>query len=177
MEEWSQIRDEHGRGILEAYYADPPSMSFAMQVTALFTRYTMLHKALRDNDVVVIERSIAADNYVFKVAAMENKTMSHIQGAIYDRMYAFFNQQLPQHVLIYIDTPPAVCLTRIRDRARPGEATITPRCLDALHVGHQRLLDACGTIHYRLDGTATAERVYLDAVPIIERYLSGVSLQ
>ena len=171
VDSWTQLRDEQGRGLLQAYYADMAAVAFPMQMAALFTRFSLAREALAKSRVAIMERSIYADRQVFAAQARERGHISHLQGQIYDMWHAYFCRQLPTHVLIYLNTPPDVCASRVKHRDRAGEDQLSAGALQVFHDSHETFVHSGVHRCHSLDGTLTPEALATEASRIILTYL------
>lgn len=151
--EWQELQTEEKRGLLESFYHDQKTYAFQLQMYALLTRFRAAQEASRFNDVVVVERSIFTDRSVFADMLEKQGKLSQSEAEILNRWSRYFCSQLPETVVIYLNTPVDVCYQRIQQRARKGEEKITSDYLEqveehhrsmlAEHQGHTIELDGC----------------------------------
>ena len=124
---WETITDNDGETILQKFYAEPSKYAFQFQVMALTTRLTLIRDTIRANpdcDMLICERSIAADKEIFA-------KMLHDDGLITDLDYKIYCLMANEHAKdfnvaghIYINADADVCFKRIHKRSRDGEAGI-----------------------------------------------------
>ena len=119
---WNTIKDENGT-ILEQFYKDQEKYGFSFQMMAYISRLSILRNAIRENpkSVIVTERSLYTDKYVFAKMLYDNKKINDINFQIYLKWFDDFIRDLPVHEFIYLKTDPEKCFERIKKRARPGE--------------------------------------------------------
>lgn len=60
VDEWDTIRDAEGNTMLQKFYADQDTHSFAFQMMALISRLALLRQAIRENPTAlfITERSL-----------------------------------------------------------------------------------------------------------------------
>jgi deoxyadenosine/deoxycytidine kinase len=99
VDEWEALRDENNLTLLQLYYKDQQSYSFAFQIMAFMTRLKQLKEALSQNyDIIFTERSLSADQWVEE-----------------------FKLNMPDEYIIYLKTDPLIAHERIIERNRLGE--------------------------------------------------------
>ena len=119
---WNEIRDESGSTILERYYDDQRSHAFAFQMMAYVSRLNLIKSVLGHNyDVIVMERSLRTDRFVFAQMLRDEGMMTKIEFDIYNTWFDSFLDDIPEPRVVYLRTSPDVALTRVGVRARPGE--------------------------------------------------------
>jgi deoxyadenosine/deoxycytidine kinase len=147
VDEWSTITDVNGVTILEKFYADQNKYSFAFQMMAYISRLNVLRDALNSLDttsdkkyVIITERSLNTDRYVFAKMLYESGKMEEVFYKIYLNWFDTFSQEFPVHKIIYVKVEPEVCHARISKRAREGEDCIPVEYLDSCHNYHEEML-------------------------------------
>ena len=61
--------------------------------------------------------------------------MSNTDYVMYQQIMQTYTSKIPcANFYIYLDTTPALCLLRVRNRSRPGEDKVTLKYLTELHV-------------------------------------------
>lgn len=129
--EWQNMKDENGKSILENFYSDNETYSFAFQIYAFNTILNNLLVEYKKNPkaIFISERGIVSTKKVFAKMLYDNKKINQIMYNIYNHAcdFVFNNISLIskiRHTIIYVDTDPEVCLERINKRARAGEESI-----------------------------------------------------
>jgi len=147
VDEWENIKDSNGVTILQKFYADQEKYSFAFQMMAYISRLKVLRDALKTLDttsdkkyIIITERSLNTDRYVFAKMLYESGKMEHVFYQIYLNWFDTFSQEFPVHKIVYVKVEPSVCHTRISKRAREGEDCIPLEYLDACHKYHEDML-------------------------------------
>ena len=157
---WNEIVDVQGKTIIEHFYADQNKYAFSFQMMAYITRLTQIKKAIEDapNDSIIItERCLYTDKYIFAKMLYDSETMNHIEYTIYLKWFDEFASYSKLSGLIYIQTTPELCLERVAKRARSGEELIPLDYLSSCHEYHENwlvhlnthdtlILDGCETI-------------------------------
>ena len=97
--------------------------------------------------VVVCERSIYSDRYIFVDMLHRAGDMTDAERCVYETAFEFFGsyQHAGKHGgVIYLRTDPAACAARIVRRDRVEEADINGAYLKGLHEAHERALGTPG---------------------------------
>jgi deoxyadenosine/deoxycytidine kinase len=143
VEEWLTMKDATGTSILQLYYDYPKRYAYLFQHTALMTRIRNTKDAIAaagDNDVIISERSIFTDRYVFAEMLRRDGSLSSIEWDLYLRWFDLLAGMMKLNGIIMIDTPPTVCSERIAIRKRKGEEHIPLKYLEDLHAVHNEWL-------------------------------------
>lgn len=138
---WQQLQVEgDGQGnLLELFYSDPKRWAYTFQTYAFLSRLQAQTSAVSDNvDVIVMERSVMADYHIFAKNCYKTGLFSDVEWALYRQWFAWLTKQFPPQFdgTIYLRTSPAVCLHRLRKRARGEEGSIPLEYLQQLHSRH-----------------------------------------
>lgn len=143
---WESIKDAEGRNMIEKYYENPQKYAFAFQIMALTSRLIYLKNAINNSlsnketnkkIIIITERSLHTDCYVFAELLQKQKNMEDVCFQIYIQLFNEFSSNYPVHTLIYVDTPPEICRNRIKQRSRSGEEIISLNYLIQCHEEHQ----------------------------------------
>ena len=134
---WESICDESGKSIIQNFYEDNERYSFAFQMMAYISRLSLLKEALKgDYDIIITERSIYTDKYVFAKSLYDAKKMNPIEYQIYSKWFNEFSEIIKIIKMVYIRTMPEICAMRVKTRARLGE-TIPLEYLKDCHHYHE----------------------------------------
>lgn len=138
VELWQTIGESGGGGgngdgilenILQKFYKDPSKYSLAFQILAYITRLQMLENAIRKKyKIIILERCVRIDEPIFINMLKDYDAINETEIQIYRMVIAFINSKteyIPHDVIIYIDAPVDICLSRVRSRNRGGEENIT----------------------------------------------------
>lgn len=133
---WESIGDANGKSIITHFYENNERYSFAFQVMAYTSRLSLLKEALKENyDVIITERSVYTDKFVFAKSLYEAKKMSLIEYIIYLNLFKEFQTIFQDLKIVYIRTKPEICDLRVKQRGRLGE-TIPLEYLKDCHHYH-----------------------------------------
>ena len=127
VDSWNTITDTDGKTIIEKFYADQKKYAFSFQMMAYITRLTQIKRALEEapnNTIIITERCLYTDKYIFAKMLYDSDTMSHIEYTIYLKWFDEFAAYTQLSGIIYIETTPEVCLERVAKRSRSGEDLI-----------------------------------------------------
>ena len=130
VDEWSDFMDEHGENILTKFYKNQEKYSFTFQIMAYISRLNKLKMKMEElsmtnqPNIIITERSLSTDKYVFAQMLYDDNKMEKIQLDIYNKWFHSFNKETTVNKIIYIQTEPEVCSKRINERNRSGEENI-----------------------------------------------------
>lgn len=164
VDEWLTMKNEEGKSILELYYEDQKRYAYTFQHTALMTRIQNTQDAIKnagENDVIVSERSILTDRYVFAEMLRRDGLLSPIEWDLYLRWFHLLADMTKVHGIIMIDTPPTTCSERIVSRGRKGEEHIPLSYLEELHDVHNEWLQNTSIPVLRIPTEITQNEVVL----------------
>ena len=150
---WNEIKDSEGLTILEKYYKDPDRYAFPFQMMAYITRLSLVREAIRsapDNSVIITERSIYTDRAIFAKMLHDSGKIEDICYSIYLRWFDEFSESNLDGI-IYVQTSPETCLSRIEKRNRKGEESIPLSYLEDCHRYHEEWINNCKNVLY-IDG-------------------------
>jgi len=139
---WDKVHDENGN-MLTHFYADPKTHSFAFQIMALLSRYSILKKVMTENTnkIIISERTLLTDKYVFAQMLHKQGNISDIHFQVYLQCFNEFAKDYPVDNIIYVKTDPEICHLRIQKRARVGEEIIPLDYLIDCHQHHEEYLN------------------------------------
>ncbi len=140
VSEWLSIHYNNSN-ILELFYEDKEKYSFTFQILAYITRLRMLLNTIKNNDnndnkVIICERSIYTDKFVFAKMLFNQGYISEIEWKTYNYWFDTFKKETNLDYIIYVNTLPELCLKRIKKRSRSGESNITLDYLKDCHKNH-----------------------------------------
>ncbi|XP_026540498.1 deoxyguanosine kinase, mitochondrial isoform X1 [Notechis scutatus] len=133
--------------LLEMVYRKPSRWSYTFQTYSCLSRLKVQLAAQSPRSpeaVLVFERSVYSDRYIFAKNLFEIGHMTEIEWIIYQDWHTFllqtFGDQLALHGFLYLRAPPEVCFERLRCRSRPEEKEVQLSYLEQLHVQHENWL-------------------------------------
>jgi deoxyadenosine/deoxycytidine kinase len=91
-------------------------------------------------DVIVTERSLYSDCYVFAQMLYDDKKIEDVEFQIYKKWFDEFMEELPAMAFIYIRADPIKSFQRVNKRARDGEKCIPLSYLENCHKYHEEWL-------------------------------------
>jgi len=159
--EWTRLKDASGKSLLELFYEDKRRWAYTFQNCAILTRLRSLKAVLATTkkQIVVTERSVLTDRFVFAEMLKASGDLNNIEWSLYNQWYDTFASSLPIGGVIYLTTGVGTSSDRITLRGRPGEEAIDPDYLMALEAQHERWLASSSLPCLRL---STEEGVALD---------------
>jgi deoxyadenosine/deoxycytidine kinase len=149
---WETIKDESGKNMIEKFYENQQKYAFPFQIMAFVSRLIYLKTAIefetlqlqqtQNNTKIVIitERSLYTDCYVFAELLKKQGMMEDVCHQIYMQLFNEFSTNYPVKTLIYIDVPPEICYERIHRRSRSGEEVIKLEYLTECNDEYRRFI-------------------------------------
>lgn len=177
VEDWMHVRDDTGENMLVRYYQDPKKYGFTFQMMALASRCRRFLETVRQypDHVLILERSIYTDSFVFAKMLKEASTLSAIEWHVYQEWFQLLEGLLPNDLsvcgVVYLTALPETCMARVQHRGREGEHTIALDYLQQLHSCHQQWLSTTPTPVLHLDDTASAATRAQDIARFVDQVL------
>ncbi len=122
---------------LEPFYTDPSRYAFPVQMFYLYHRWRQQVR-IRQGDLF---NGLVVSDYLFeKDRLFAEKTLSTEELELYDRFAGALGEQAPTpDLVVYLEAPTEVILSRIARRKAPGEEWITAPYLADLRERYDRL--------------------------------------
>ena len=141
--EWMRLKDASGKSLLELFYEDKSRWAYTFQNCAILTRLRTILSAMRTTTkrVILTERSVLTDRYVFAEMLKEDGTLDPMEWELYRTWFDMFAADLPIKGVVYLTTGVGTSAERIVHRGRAGEEHIPLDYLAALDAQHHRWLD------------------------------------
>ena len=154
VDDWNTIRDEAGLTMLEKFYGNQEKYSFSFQMMAYISRLATIRKAIRENPdcVFISERCLHTDKYVFAKMLYDDKKIESVDYQIYNKWFDTFIDDFDVTNIVYIKADPSMCLERVAQRGRHGEAGIPLEYLQACRDYHNNMMLEMGCEVHVLDG-------------------------
>jgi deoxyadenosine/deoxycytidine kinase len=132
----TMLEQPEANPFLERFYRDSARHAFTTQLHFLFQRIDQLRDLARRD---LFDSYFVADFLLEKDALFASLTLADDELALYRQIYANLSLQAPvPDLVIYLEASPAVLLTRIAERGRPMEASISEEYLAQLCEGYTR---------------------------------------
>jgi deoxyguanosine kinase len=175
--EWMRLKDPAtGKSLLELFYEDKRRWAYTFQNCAILTRLRTIKAALSvlpaGKRVILTERSVLTDRYVFAEMLRESGDITGLEWELYEMWYNTFAADLPIRGVVYLTTGVGTSADRIVRRGRAGEDHIPLDYLAALDAQHHRWLDGTSLPVLRIstepgssvEANVAAVRAFLDGL-------------
>lgn len=146
--DWVTLRNQSGKNLLELFYEDTARWCYTFQNCAILTRLMHTMDILKSwtpaegkLPVVVTERSVLTDRYVFAEMLHREGKLDDLEWNLYLKWYNHFAKDLPVKGIIHITTSAETSKERIQKRGRSGEEKIPMEYLEHLHAQHNRWIE------------------------------------
>ncbi|VEL14610.1 unnamed protein product [Protopolystoma xenopodis] len=135
---WKNVK---GFNLFELMYQDIRRWAVPFQACALST-LLQRSKINQNAPVRLLERSLHSSRYCFVEAIRENGDISEADYRALHEAYQWGikHDESKTDLFIYLRSSPRICLSRIKQRNRPGEECIPLAYLEQLHKFHDELL-------------------------------------
>jgi deoxyadenosine/deoxycytidine kinase len=140
--EWMRLKNAEGKSLLELFYEDKRRWAYTFQNCAILTRLRTIKEALATTKkrVIVTERSVLTDRFVFAEMLRESGDIDALEWDLYMNWFNTFTRDLPMGGVIYLTTGVGTSAERIVRRGRHGEEHIPLDYLSALDAQHHKWL-------------------------------------
>ncbi len=124
IEQWREFTDDVGRDIFTLFNNYTSNYSLPFQLLVMHTEFTRIAKAqmMYPDALIICERSIQTAMDVFAEALRRRGGMNEIEYNVLKLYGDHLRAEVPRSGIIYVNTPPSVCNTRIISRNREGES-------------------------------------------------------
>ena len=131
---WTSVCDSvTGESILEKFYKDPKTYSFAFQVMVYNTHLEAFRRAVKENPdcvLLICERSIDAGRHIFSQMLKDDGMIDDVSFQVYQKLFDSTAHEFPLDAVLHLDVVPEICLQRIGKRSRDGEDSISLEYLE-----------------------------------------------
>lgn len=174
VSEWLQIKDKNNINALQCFYQDQKRNSFCFQILAYITRLKKLMDAIKahPNSIIMSERCIETDKYVFAKMLYEADYINSIEWETYNYWYNSFSDVSKVDLILYINTSPEECYKRISVRNRTEETSISLEYLQQCHLKHEEWLKSCDIPIVNIDGNNMIEDIRIQVNKIMTELVS-----
>ena len=146
--QWTSLKNNEGKSLLELFYEDKRRYAYTFQNCAILTRLKNIKDAVENLDptlkhpqVILTERSVLTDKYVFAEMLRDEGYMDMLEWDLYDSWFNIFSKQYPVNGIIYLSTSSTTSKDRIKIRNRHGEENIDLEYLNKLDQQHKKWID------------------------------------
>lgn len=159
VDEWSKW--------LHLFYADKErwGLSFNMNVLLTFNRWK------NNSFKAIYERSPLSNKNVFTKLQYKSGHMTELELSLFNDLFSEISWK--PDVIIYIQTPPNVCMERMTQRNRGCESNVPIEYLQQVHNEYEEMIDSAKTDKdikhvFTVNGLQNAEHVYDDVIHILK---------
>ncbi len=173
--DWVTLRNQSGKNLLELFYEDTARYCYTFQNCALLTRLLDTERILREwkptegkLPVVITERSVLTDRYVFAEMLHREGKMDDLEWALYLKWFDHYAANLPVKGIIHLTTSAGTSKERIATRGRSGEEKIPMEYLESLHAQHEHWI---ASAHLPVLNVSTEGHTVSEAVERIKAWI------
>ena len=142
VSDWLNMKNEKGESLLSLFYGDMDRWCYTFQNCALLTRLMETQRIIREWDgirpVILTERSIMTDRYVFADMLHRQGKMDDLEWNLYLKWFDYFAKDVPVKGVIHLTTSASTSKNRIGIRGRKGEEDIPLQYLNDLDEQHAK---------------------------------------
>lgn len=142
VSDWLNMKNEKGESLLSLFYGDMDRWCYTFQNCALLTRLMETQRIIRDWDgvrpVILTERSIMTDRYVFADMLHRQGKMDDLEWNLYLKWFDYFAKDVPVKGVVHLTTSASTSKNRIGIRGRKGEEDIPLQYLNDLDEQHAK---------------------------------------
>jgi len=148
VNQWINTTDNNNKNVLQMFYEDKNRWSYIFQNFAFITRATILLKAIKMNStnllskkkVIISERSVETDKYVFAKMLNDDNHMNNLEYTIYKTWYDTLFPEIKVKNVIYVRTFPETAYNRMTNRKRKEESSVPKSYIQMVHKYHDEWL-------------------------------------
>lgn len=131
-------------GILQKFYENQERYCFQFQTKVILDKvqiYNNVHQKYFGNvDYIIMERSFMSD-FIFANMLHSDKKMDDLEYKYYQQLYYYsLNYSIPSEFInpniVYLQLNPKIALSRVKQRGRDGESSISYSYEKKLHLLH-----------------------------------------
>jgi deoxyadenosine/deoxycytidine kinase len=160
VDEWRKIKVD-GKNALEIFYEDLSKNSFWFQILAYITRLRNLLNTVKENPnkIIISERSIYTDKFIFAQMLYEQEHLSEIEMKTYSYWFDTFEKETKLDLVLYVNTEPEECFERIKKRNREEESNISIDYISHCHKKHLDWLENTNIKIIEINGHQSIENI------------------
>ena len=141
---WTKFTDENGKNILQNFYENPKRFAYTFQTLAFLSRVERMRTTDYEKyDYVFIERSIFSDREIFAKNCHLSGLLTELEWKLYNEWFRWVEEMLniPQHNILYLRCSPEISYSRVLNRSRSEEKTISSEYIKQIHERHEEWLN------------------------------------
>jgi deoxyadenosine/deoxycytidine kinase len=171
---WMTLKNAEGKSLLELFYEDKRRWAYTFQNCAILTRLRAIKSALASTKkrVIVTERSVLTDRYVFAEMLRSSGDIDELEWQLYLQWFDTFAADLPVRGIIYLTTGVGTSAGRIVTRGREGEEHIPLDYLAALDDQHRHWITSTSLPVLKI--STEADVAVDDNVTAIKKFVAGL---
>jgi deoxyadenosine/deoxycytidine kinase len=150
LDKWLDTKDENGKDILTTFYEDKKRWGYSFQMNAFITRCKSLIDEKYKNKLLILERSIFTDKYVFAQHLHQTGDINSLEMNLYNEWFDWLANNFPVKPMkyIYLKCDTKTAFERINKRAREAEMGHIPiDYLTAINDNHDKWLSTIQNVH------------------------------
>ncbi len=150
LDKWLSTKDENGKDILATFYEDKKRWGYSFQMNAFITRCKSLIEDQNKNKLLILERSIYTDKYVFANHLHQTGDINKLEMELYNEWFDWLADNFPVKPCkyIYLKCDTKVAHERVMKRAREAEMGHIPfEYLDAINSNHDKWLSSVDNVY------------------------------
>jgi len=155
---------------LKEFYKNPKKNSLGFQMCVLLHHIKKKNCDL-DKQIHILERSTISCNKIFGKLLVDDNLLSLQEYNLCDKYDKNFGW-IPDYI-IYIKTPPEICLNRIKKRNRKGENSISLDYLKKLHNKYEKLYNSNKYPVYIVNGNLDINMIHNIVLKFINHSLNN----
>lgn len=128
-----------GSNPLLDFYLNIPGSTFRFQLIAIMANYENFEISRNADCKSIIERSVDSSFNVFTKTLYDSGSLTSIEFRIIEKLYNILHLECKKNI-IYLKGTPALCLKRIKDRARVEEKGLTIKYLELIDWAYEKLI-------------------------------------
>lgn len=122
--------EDFNKSVLHSYYSNPKRYAFLAQIEFLNDRKERLFNLLNTEGVVLEDRFIFEDYYIFGKAQKILSHMSEEEFNVYTRTWKLYIENIPYpDLVVYLNGSVDTCMKRLKKRNRSQERSIDDKYL------------------------------------------------
>ena len=142
---WTEIKNEEGVNMIEAFYQDQSKHGFTFQMMAYISRLQRIQDAIetaktQHYDFIICERSLYTDKHVFCKMLYDEGKIDAYGYQIYNKWFDCFQSFMKNAKFVYLRADYNVCFERVQKRQRIGETSIAIDYLQKNNAYHDEWL-------------------------------------